>query len=53
MMRKKMGRGMESDMCENGTMTLQGQPLIATIFPRVTHLLGKHVNHQGEIRKNV
>jgi hypothetical protein len=27
--------------------------LIATIFPRVTYLLGDHVNHQGEIRQKV
>jgi hypothetical protein len=38
-------------MCGNGTMTLQGDPLVAIIFLRVTHLLGKHVNHQGEMRQ--
>jgi hypothetical protein len=38
-------------MCGNGTMTLQGDPLVATLFPRVTHLLGQHVNHQGEMRQ--
>jgi hypothetical protein len=37
----------------NGTMTLQGNPPGETLFPRVTHLLGNHVNYQGEMRKNV
>jgi hypothetical protein len=35
-------------MDENGMMTLQGDPLVANLFPRVTHLLGNHANHQGE-----
>jgi hypothetical protein len=40
-------------MSGNGTMTLQGDPPVATLFPRVTNLLGYHVNHQGEIRKKI
>jgi hypothetical protein len=39
------------NMDGNGMMTLQGDPLVETLFPRVTHLLGKHVNHQGEMRQ--
>jgi len=38
-------------MCGNGTMTLQGDSPVATIFSRVTHLLEDHVNHQGEMRR--
>jgi hypothetical protein len=40
-------------MNENGTMTLLGDPLLATLFPMVTNLLGYHVNNQGEIRQKV
>jgi hypothetical protein len=40
-------------MSGNGTMNLQGEPPVETIFPRMTKLLGYHVNHQGEIRKNI
>jgi hypothetical protein len=38
-------------MDENGIISLQGDPLVPTLFLRVTHLLGKHVNHQDEIKK--
>jgi hypothetical protein len=34
-------------------MTLQGNPQVANLFPRVTNLLGYHVNHQGEIRQKI
>jgi hypothetical protein len=45
-------RSVESDKYGwDGMMTLQGDPLVATLFLRVTHLLGKHVNHQGEMRQ--
>jgi hypothetical protein len=40
-------------MIDNGMMTLQGNPPVATLLLRVTHLLGNHVNHRGEIRKKV
>jgi hypothetical protein len=40
-------------MSGNGPMTLQGDPPVETLSLRVTHLLGKHVNHQGEIRKKI
>jgi hypothetical protein len=29
------------------------RPPVETLSPRVTHLLGNHVNHQGEISKKV
>jgi hypothetical protein len=44
-MRKQRGISVE-----NGTMILQGDPLVTTIFPRETNLLEYHVNYQGEIR---
>jgi hypothetical protein len=34
-------------------MTLQGDLLVETLSLRVTHLVGKHVNHQDEMRKKV
>jgi hypothetical protein len=53
-MRKRRGRGVKVvSMSRNAMMTLQGDPPMETLFPRVTHLLGNHVNHQGEIRKKV
>jgi hypothetical protein len=40
-------------MSGNGTMTLKGDLPVETLSPRVTHLLGNHVNDQGEIRQKV
>jgi len=34
-------------------MTLQGDPLVATLIPWVTYLRGYHFNHQGKIRKKI
>jgi hypothetical protein len=34
-------------------MTLQGYPPIVILSLRMTHILGYHVNHPSEIRKNV
>jgi hypothetical protein len=51
-MRKHRGRSVEVvSMSGNGMTTLQGDPPVATLSPRVTNLLGCHENHQGELRK--
>jgi hypothetical protein len=49
-MRKLKGRGVEIGKY---VREWYDDPLVATLFPRVTHLLGNHVNHQGETRKKV
>jgi hypothetical protein len=37
----------------NGMKTLQLHPPIETLSLRGAHLLGNHVNHQGEMRQKV
>jgi hypothetical protein len=53
-MRKRRGRSVESGKYEWEWYDdpSRNHP-VATLFPRVTYLLGNHVNHQGEIRKKV
>jgi cell fate regulator YaaT (PSP1 superfamily) len=48
------GRGMESGKYEWEWYDDPSRgPPVATLFLRVTHLLGNHVNHQGEMRQTV
>jgi hypothetical protein len=53
-MRKRRGRNVESGKYE---WEWYSDPLmnylVATLFPRVTNLLGYNDNHQGEIRQKV
>jgi hypothetical protein len=53
-MRKNRGRSVESGKYEREWYDDPSRrPPSSNPFPRVTHLLGNHVNHQGEIRQKV
>jgi hypothetical protein len=53
-MRKQMRRSMESSNYEwEWYDDPSRKPPVETLFQSVTNLLGNHVNHQGEIRKNI
>jgi hypothetical protein len=53
-MRKQMGKCVKSGKyVREWYDDPSRRPPIATLSPRVTHIIGNHVNHQGEIRQKV